>query len=780
ANAGANDSLGLAGYGETANVNGSGTTVWTGQNGFGASGAADDRVNFASGVVGTVNVYDNSHVDMSGTSITANAGANDSLGLAGYGETANVNGSGTTVWTGQNGFGASGAADDRVNFASGVVGTVDVYDNSHVDMSGTSITANAGANDALGLAGYGETANVNGLGTTVWTGLNGFGASGAADDRVNFASGVKGTVDEFDNSHVDVNGNSITANLGANDALGLAGYGETANVSGSGTTVWTGLNGQNATTTNDDIVRFLNGVTGTVDEFANSRIDVSGGGITLNAAANDTAGISGNHDTISDTGTGGNFWLAGTNDQVSESGGSVTLDSGSTAGLAGGSDSVNLLGSGDIVALASGSGYTVNGMGIVGVFGGQSDSINLSSGDELLYNASGTFYRALQYNNSYVNDSIGFSGNQETDEEFYNSAHQETEGAWFNSGSYAYQVSDFNTGTEAETERENFNSASGALNSVDLWNGAGPHPYEEEFANGGLYFNEIAMFNPTSGVMTGGATFNSQTGLQTAWYDSDNGNWYNGSGSSAMSDYSDEGWQYEDDDAMGDSDWEDDDIDPVILNLNGGKVETTATADSQATFDINNTGQAVQTAWGTAGEGYLVYDPNDSGNTTTITRDNQLIDSMDDLKALAQNVDGSAGSTLTATDALWSNLKVWVDTTGTGQFQSGQLYSLSDLGIASLDLNGVQVDRYDNGNEILNDSSFTRTDGTKGDMAGVALAGSGISGASGNTAASIEAQMQALVAGMASFGAAPPSGGTVASAMPAQNEPQMLLVSNAH
>ncbi|MBN3758253.1 hypothetical protein G3N95_35440, partial [Paraburkholderia sp. Tr-20389] len=169
------------GAGDTAYVSVSGASVTIGGNGKNAAGAQDDYVNAASGVVGTVNVLDNSHVDMSGTSITANAGANDSLGLAGYGETANVNGSGTTVWTGQNGFGASGAADDRVNFASGVVGTVNVYDNSHVDMSGTSITANAGANDSLGLAGYGETANVNGSGTTVWTGQNGFGASGAAD-----------------------------------------------------------------------------------------------------------------------------------------------------------------------------------------------------------------------------------------------------------------------------------------------------------------------------------------------------------------------------------------------------------------------------------------------------------------------------------------------------------------------------------------------------------------------------------------------------------------------
>jgi hypothetical protein len=161
--------------------------------------------------------------------------------------------------------------------------------------------------------------------------------------------------------------------------------------------------------------------------------------------------------------------------------------------------------------------------------------------------------------------------------------------------------------------------------------------------------------------------------------------------------------------------------DPIILNLDGGAVATTSLASSTTLFDMQNNGQAVQTAWGTAGEGYLVFDPNDPDNTTQIAQDSQLVGGFGALQSLAQTFDGSGEGTLTASDALWSDLKVWVDTAGTGQFQQGQLMSLDQLGIASINLNGAQFNQNSNGNEILTTSTFTRTDGSTGNMAGVNL-----------------------------------------------------------
>ncbi|HHV7523857.1 TPA: hypothetical protein ACUNF5_005383, partial [Burkholderia orbicola] len=191
-----------------------------------------------------------------------------------------------------------------------------------------------------------------------------------------------------------------------------------------------------------------------------------------------------------------------------------------------------------------------------------------------------------------------------------------------------------------------------------------------------------------------------------------------------------------------------DGIDPIILNLNGNEVQTTALAGSSTYFDMLNNGQKVQTAWGTAGEGYLVYDPNDPNNTTVITQDSQMVGGFGALQSLAQQADGTGHGTLTQADALWHNLKVWVDTTGSGQFQSGQLMSLDQLGITSLNLDGTTVNRNSNGNHILVDSTFTRADGRTGDVAGVSLMNN-----PNVTANPVESQVRNLIAAMSSFAA---------------------------
>ena len=46
-----------------------------------------------------------------------------------------------------------------------------------------------------------------------------------------------------------------------------------------------------------------------------------------------------------------------------------------------------------------------------------------------------------------------------------------------------------------------------------------------------------------------------------------------------------------------------------ILNLQGGPVQTVGVQNSPAFFDVLDDGTKVQTGWGTPGEGYLVYDP---------------------------------------------------------------------------------------------------------------------------------------------------------------------------
>jgi trimeric autotransporter adhesin len=160
-------------------------------------------------------------------------------------------------------------------------------------------------------------------------------------------------------------------------------------------------------------------------------------------------------------------------------------------------------------------------------------------------------------------------------------------------------------------------------------------------------------------------------------------------------------------------------VDPIILNLQeNAKVQTTSVSGSNTYFDMQNNGQKVQTGWATAGEGLLVYDPN---NINTVTDDADLVAGFSALKSLAQKVDGTDSSTLNSSDALWSSLKVWVDNSGSGNFESEQLETLDKLGITSINLDFTSENQDNNGNTLLADSTFTWANGTTGDIAGVNL-----------------------------------------------------------
>jgi hypothetical protein len=215
--------------------------------------------------------------------------------------------------------------------------------------------------------------------------------------------------------------------------------------------------------------------------------------------------------------------------------------------------------------------------------------------------------------------------------------------------------------------------------------------------------------------------------------------------------------------------------DPIILNLDGRPVQTQGLQTSTAFFDMQNSGQKVHTGWVTAGEGLLVYDP-DGRNTVTSDRD--LVGGFDALKELAREVDGASSDTLSASDAVWANLKVWVDPTGAGDFHSDQLYTLGQLGITSINLNAADVKRNSSGNTILADSSFTRSDGTRGDIAGVEFASEPAnSAASANV--KLESQLQQMISAMAGF-AAPGAGEPPMMIASSQNNLPIMLAASQH
>jgi hypothetical protein len=153
--------------------------------------------------------------------------------------------------------------------------------------------------------------------------------------------------------------------------------------------------------------------------------------------------------------------------------------------------------------------------------------------------------------------------------------------------------------------------------------------------------------------------------------------------------------------------------DPIVLDLSGTNagVQLTSINSSNAYFDLHDTGFAVHTGWVGPTTGILV-----STSTPTSINDlfgNSATDGFTALKALDVNGTG----VLNSSDPGWSSLSVWVDADGNGVAESGEVKSLSSLGITSISLNSAPVNQTVNGNVIGSVATFTYADGTTGQVA---------------------------------------------------------------
>jgi len=165
-------------------------------------------------------------------------------------------------------------------------------------------------------------------------------------------------------------------------------------------------------------------------------------------------------------------------------------------------------------------------------------------------------------------------------------------------------------------------------------------------------------------------------------------------------------------------------VTPIVLDLDGHGVNTLA-ASSGVNFDLLGTGQTNKVGWVAGGDGLLVMDRNHDG---VINNGNELFGmgtvlangkhAKDGYAAMAEQ-DSNHDGRLDAHDANWKEMKVWVDANHDGKTDAGELKSLDELGVVSLDLNAAKGSGTDNGNLVGLVSSYTTADGAKHDMADV-------------------------------------------------------------
>lgn len=158
---------------------------------------------------------------------------------------------------------------------------------------------------------------------------------------------------------------------------------------------------------------------------------------------------------------------------------------------------------------------------------------------------------------------------------------------------------------------------------------------------------------------------------------------------------------------------------PLILDLDGDGVEATAFGSTTATFfDVDADGFAEQTAWIGSDDGFLAYDIDSSGTIDSV--DGLFGSTTVDGFALLATYDSNGDHRIDQYDEIWNDLLVWKDANGDAATQSAELYSLSSLDIASIDLAGVAPSSTTiNGNSVSHTSTFRFENGTVQSVADV-------------------------------------------------------------
>jgi Ca2+-binding RTX toxin-like protein len=157
---------------------------------------------------------------------------------------------------------------------------------------------------------------------------------------------------------------------------------------------------------------------------------------------------------------------------------------------------------------------------------------------------------------------------------------------------------------------------------------------------------------------------------------------------------------------------------PIILDLDGDGIEMVDADTSNVHFDMNKDGVADRTGWVGADDGLLVLDRNgngiidDAGELSFAKDDNRAVTDLEGLRVWDSNRNGF----LEAGDTDFNRFQIWRDVNQNGISEAGELFSLTSLGIRSLNLtlNLTNQELVPDRNVLFATSQFQRTDGTTG------------------------------------------------------------------
>ncbi|MDD2369606.1 MAG: calcium-binding protein, partial [Sulfuricurvum sp.] len=163
--------------------------------------------------------------------------------------------------------------------------------------------------------------------------------------------------------------------------------------------------------------------------------------------------------------------------------------------------------------------------------------------------------------------------------------------------------------------------------------------------------------------------------------------------------------------------------DPLVLDLDGDGIETLGVnATTHVVFDYDGDGVKTGTGWIKGDDGFVVLDRNGNGtidNGGELFGDQTLVNAVkatDGFAALSAE-DTNHNGKFDAGDTNFTNVRIWQDTNSDGISQAGELHTLSELGITSINLTSTTSNTVSNGNVQIAAGTYTKTNGDTGESA---------------------------------------------------------------
>ena len=155
---------------------------------------------------------------------------------------------------------------------------------------------------------------------------------------------------------------------------------------------------------------------------------------------------------------------------------------------------------------------------------------------------------------------------------------------------------------------------------------------------------------------------------------------------------------------------------PIILDLDGDGLEVVSAQESDALFDVDGDGVRDDTSWIGSGDAFLFIDRDGSGSVSGVEELSFVDDvenarsDLDGLRSFDSNEDGI----LSSGDERFADFGVWQDLNTDGEVDAGEIFTLGEAGVVSINLNAQATDAgFTMGDvAIVNIGGFERSDGS--------------------------------------------------------------------